>query len=158
MSVLELAYKAIKDLSESSAQVKLLHSIILTEAKINNDLASAILTIFPSSKDIDLSLLSQFETSTFDLMTTFGFTYEKLFEDRKAINISLIFEDSEEIDSSKIENKSNAELYNFYIRKSIILKKLSKSGSVLNSSINLKTRVKNIQLATKLLIKKSKEV
>ncbi len=125
---------------------------ILSEAKINNDLAKMICRVH-ADKLIDkhLKIFYEFIIDSGSLLLTVGVPARIVFGDKNAPNEESI----DQLDNATIKvmkSKSSSELYEFYIRKCTIIRSLYNSNSLDMPRISLQKRCKNIEHATRILI------
>jgi len=140
-------------MNDDKEQKEMLLTIIKSEARLNNDIAE----IISRSNPVEVAkntpeLFEQFETSSYELLTILGIPSHKLFNDKN---------NPSEDDIKKLDKSSNtlgyfrkrpqSELYEFYIRKTKLLNKLSKSKSISSVNVGLTTRIRNIEHATRFL-------
>jgi len=133
---------------------EMIKSLILSEARINHDLAKIIQASMRNDEAFNPApLLNQFETNSFEVLASLFMSPADLFGD-KACPSEEALSDMDKSDTSKklFESKTDSELYEFYVRKCRVLAKLGEAESVHNANIQLKRRIKNIEQATWALI------
>ena len=154
----EFLFNIYKGIKEDSNKLEFLRAIIIAEAKVNNDLVNVIFNSNPKTiAESTPRLFEQFDTTSFELLSALGISYHDIFDDKKPP----LMEDLSELDKSdmtlkKFMARPKSELYEFYIRKTMLLAKLSKANAIASASVGLKTRIKNIKFATHSLIQRSK--
>ncbi len=148
-------YSSVQDLSKKK---ELLRTIISAEARLNNDIAGVISRSKPKEVAANSpELFKQFETSSFELLTSLGMPSHEVFDDKR---------DPSDAELEKLDKGSNtleyfqsrpqSELYEFYIRKARLLVRLSCSNAIDKVNVGLSTRVRNIEHATRFLSKRLK--
>ena len=148
-------YSVYKDIGSEAKQHGFLRSIILSEARFNNDLCEVILR----SKPPDIAKTSpeifrEFQTSSFELLGSLGVPpYTILSGDREPSEEDLSNLEGSRKTLKNYEDRPQVELYEFYVRKCRLLSALANSGSISTAKISLTTRVKNIEYATRFLSK-----
>lgn len=165
MSILSFdrIFSKLIDIKDSASAKKERNAIIkyaiIAEAKANNDLASIIYrAIDKTIEQIQPAIFNEFSTDTADILLAIGTPANIIFNDKSLPKESSI-DSMDKIKTSKntFTTKTASELYEFYIRKCNLLKSLYNSNSLSISSVNLQSRCKNIELATRILIAKCAE-
>ncbi len=155
---IQFLYGAYNKIEGDSKKREFLRNIIRNEARLNNDIANIIYKTGPKNVAIEMpELFEQLDTSSFDLLSALGIPPCNVFDEKKEPT----FEELEKLgrsgnDIDNYKNKSQVELYEFYIRKSKLLASLSRSDSISQAKVGLKARVGNIKNATYFLSKKLK--
>jgi hypothetical protein len=165
MSILSLdrIFSKLIDIKDTAAAKKerneIIRYAIIAEAKANNDLASIICRAkAKTTGQIQPAIFNEFSTDTADILLAIGIPANIIFNDKNLPNESSIESmDKIKVSSNTFETKTASELYEFYIRKCKLLKSLYKSNSLSILSVNLHSRCKNIELATRILIVKCTE-
>lgn len=138
---------------DETKRKKLLRTMIRAEARLNNDIAGVISRTIPALvAEQTPELFQQFETSSFELLTSLGISAHEVFDEREDPSYAAL----EKLDRSSttlnyFKSRPQSELYEFYIRKARLLVCLSRSNSIANVKIGLATRVKNLEYATRFL-------
>ena len=150
------AFDVYKALKEDKDRNKLLKYAIIAEAKFNNDLAQIICRSDAKKMALESPhIYNCFSTETAETLLLLGIpAYKVLGESKrpKEENIKELNRSNTKI--NLYEKKTAAELYEFYIRKCNLLKALSTGNSLVTANISLHGRCKNIDHATRFLIKK----
>jgi len=145
-------YQSAKDPAEKKA---LLRMIIKNEARLNNDIANVIYLSDPKKVAANNpELFLQFETNSFELLTTLGLHSHEVFDDKEYVSEENLGKLSNKPDYYK--NRSQSELYEFYIRKTKLLIRLSRSNAISSVNVRLTARIQNIKYATRFLSAKLK--
>jgi len=158
LQYVKFLHEIYKDVSDSSKKKELLRTIIRSEARLNNDIASVISRSKPDEvAEKTPELFEQFETSSFELLSALGIPSHEVFDDKKDPSE----EDLENLDKGSntldyFKSRPQSELYEFYIRKTKLLTRLSRSHAIASVNVGLRTRVKNIEHATRFLSKRLK--
>jgi hypothetical protein len=147
-----------KDVKDDSKKKALLRNIIRAEARLNNDLAGVIARSNPKEVAISSPILfEQFETTSFELLTTLAVSAHEVFEEeRDPTEKELESLDKGSNSLSYFGSRPQSELYEFYIRKAKLLASLSRSKAIATANVGLATRIKNIEYATRFLTKRLK--
>ena len=142
-----------KDVQDESKKKKLLRTIIISEARFNNDLAGVISRSKPKEVAKNTpKMFEQFETSSFELLTSLGISAHEVFDEKKhPTEKELENLDKSSTTLSKFESRPQSELYEFYVRKARLLVKLASSGAIDTANVGLIARVRNIEHATRFL-------
>jgi hypothetical protein len=149
-------YSVYQDIGSETKQHDFLRSIVLAEARFNNDLSSVILRSgAPEIAKNNPEIYRELQTSSFELLSSLGVPPHTLLNGEREPTE----QDLSNLEGSKktlkyYESRPQVELYEFYIRKCRLLTALSNSGSMASAKISLATRVRNIEFATRFLSKK----
>lgn len=133
-------------------QYEILKHAILAEAKTNNDLATIICRI--GAKNIAKEapkLFDQFSIGTSGVLLSIGLPAYVIFGDKNNPDEEKLKE-LNQLSYKKLQKKTSAELYEFYIRKCNLIKSLYAADSLELERISLHRRCKNIEHATLILI------
>jgi len=154
--MLTFVYERYEKNKDFDGRNKIFRYAILAEAKLNNDLASIILreksnnvlTNYPK-------LFNEFSTTMSEVLLTCGVPACVVFDESsqpKEKNISGLSGSKSSL--SLFEMKSASELFEFYNRKCQLVKSLCNSDSLNLKSVSLGYRIRNIEYATRTIIKK----
>ncbi len=147
---LKFLYELIAGLNNEERQKTMLKSIILTEAKFNNDIVNVIHTTGANNvANKSPDLYKQLQTKSQDLLLALGFTAKDIFKDNLTVKPYEIERKMNTLGYFK--NLSDSDLYDFYIRKIDLLKSLAESNAIASVSVKLATRIHNIRFATMLI-------
>jgi len=158
LQYVKFLYDIYTDVSDSSKKNELLRTIIRAEARLNNDIAGVISRSKPTEVAKNTpELFEQFETNSFELLSALGVPSHEVFDDKKDPSQ----EDLEKLDKGSntleyFKSRPQSELYEFYIRKTKLLIRLSRSHSIASVNVGLCTRIRNIEHATRFLSKRLK--
>lgn len=133
-------------------QYEILKYSILTEAKTNKDLASIICRT--GAKYVareSPKLFNQFATDTSGVLLSIGIPAHVIFGDNNQPNEEKMLE-FDQLSYKKLQEKTSAELYEFYVRKCNLIKSLYAADSLELKRLSLHRRCKNIEHATMILI------
>jgi len=153
---LDLLYKIYQNYEDEKQATKFLQNIIKNEARLNNDILNVIRRSDPNkvAKD-NPKLFTQLNTASFDLLSTLGKLPSEIFDTKKEPT----YDDIEKLDKASntypfFRDKTEVELYEFYILKSKLLISLAESDSISTVNVILKSRINNLEYATRALFKK----
>jgi len=135
---------------------ELLRFSILAESKFNNDLANVIANsnIAHLCKNSS-KIFGQFSTQTSEILLTLGVPAYHVLGDMKSPKEADISEmDKAKATKKLFDKKQPSELYEFYIRKCLLLRALCDSNSINDTHIRIAQRCRNIGYATYYLIVK----
>ena len=156
---LDLLYKIYRDYKDEKQAKKFLRNIIKNEARLNNDILNVIRRSNPNKVAMETpELFKQLNTNSFDLLSTLGKLPSEIFNIAKEPT----FDELEQLDRASntyhfYMNKTEVELYEFYILKSKLLISLADSSSIATTNVILKSRINNLEYATRILFKKLRE-
>ena len=152
----QFLYNIYKSEESNKKQRRLILAYIFEEMQINSELVSIILkNDIKKLLKYSPSIFQQFETSSYDLIVSLNLDKTKILSSSIS-NISKDLNIKKLKDSQKYQYKSDLELYEFYIKKLRMIAKLSKSGALSFTKINLTKRLKNIAYAVEELSKRKK--
>jgi hypothetical protein len=157
---IDSAVNLLSDIKKAGNKNELLRYAINAEAKFNNDLADVICrananTIAQSAPN----LFKQFSITTSEVLIAIGTPAYKILRDEKApLNKDIQELDNSSASKSLFEKKAPSELYEFYIRKCLLLRALHEGSGLTATKISLQKRCQNVRLSTSLLIKKIQSI
>lgn len=148
--------KNIKEFKDEAKRKEILRYAIISEAKHNNDLSEIICRSNANKMGkVKPKIFNQFSVSTSELLLMLGIPAYVVLGDKEKPTEKIIQELGESKATLKLFREKNvSELYEFYIRKCNLLKSLYYGESLYGIKISLYQRCKNIEHATRELIKK----
>jgi len=158
LEYLKYLHELYKEHKSKTERFNFIRSIILTEAKYNNDLIQVILRSKPNRiAEQSPQIFGQLETISYDFISTIGLQTEDVFEkNRDSMKVKVLEKPKLTNRFSDYLNRPQGELYEFYIRKVKLLKSLQKGNALTTASVSLTARSQNINFATRALIQQMK--
>ena len=153
---IKFLYDVYKDIKDKPKEKIFLLNIVRNEAKLNNDIINVIRRSNPKEVSEKMpDLYKQLKTSSFDLFSSLGISPAEVFGAKEKPS----YKQLKKLDVGKntfeyYKNRSEIELYEFYIMKCKLLVSLAEANCIADANVILKSRVNNIEYATHVLINK----
>ena len=158
LEYLKYLHEIYKDHASKTERLNFVRSIILTEAKYNNDLIQVILRSKPNKiAEQSPQIFGKLETTSYDFISTIGLPVEDVFDKNQySSKVQMLEMAKPKNRFADYLNRSPAELYEFYIRKVKLLKSLQEGNALSTANVSLIARSQNINFATRSLIQHMK--
>jgi hypothetical protein len=158
LEYLKYLHEIYKERTSKTERLSFIRSIILTEAKYNNDLIQVILRSKPNKMaEQSPQIFGKLEATSYDFISTIELSVKDVFDKNRDASKTQMLE------MAKIKNRfadylnrPQAELYDFYIRKVKLLKSLQEGKALMTANVSLSARSQNINFATRALIQQMK--
>ena len=149
-------HQVYQELKQGQQKRQMLESLILSEARFNNDLLQVALRTGVDSLSREQSaLFLELETTSAELITTLGLAPHTVFDDRRdPTEQELLKLDQRGVSLKSLSRRPQTELWEYSMRKIRLLKALAASGTLHTARIALASRCRNLEFATRTLARR----
>ena len=145
-----------KDLRTNAQRAQMLHNLILTEARFNNDLLQIIQrTGADATARATPGCFLELQTSSAELVAALGIPAHTVFDDRRdPTEDELLRLDQRGVSLKSLNRRPQTELWEYSMRKIRLLKALAQADGLTTTRIALPSRCRNLEYATRSLVRR----